>query len=138
MHNKPSNGIQMVFCCTESLILHPPLNSILTIIPMDYALCMSTCQVLHLLIIISYLVKEILLYRSNKIVGNALSLFQHCLIFLQGYSSLAVALALPESGRLVACERDERCLEVAKRYYQLAGVAHKVIIFSLLLDIIRS
>lgn len=43
-----------------------------------------------------------------------------------GYSSLAVALALPESGRLVACERDERCLEVAKRYYRLAGVAHKV------------
>uniref|UniRef100_A0A0E0AQY0 Caffeoyl-CoA O-methyltransferase n=1 Tax=Oryza glumipatula TaxID=40148 RepID=A0A0E0AQY0_9ORYZ len=43
-----------------------------------------------------------------------------------GYSSLAVALALPESGRLVACERDERCLEVAKKYYQRAGVAHKV------------
>uniref|UniRef100_A0A0E0I7B0 Caffeoyl-CoA O-methyltransferase n=1 Tax=Oryza nivara TaxID=4536 RepID=A0A0E0I7B0_ORYNI len=43
-----------------------------------------------------------------------------------GYSSLAVALALPESGRLVACERDERCLEVAKKYYQRSGVAHKV------------
>ncbi|KAF0901254.1 hypothetical protein E2562_038829 [Oryza meyeriana var. granulata] len=43
-----------------------------------------------------------------------------------GYSSLAVALALPESGRLVACERDERCLEVAKKYYQRAGVSHKV------------
>ena len=54
-------------------------------------------------------------------------------IFSQGYSSLAVALALPESGLLVACERDERCLEVAKRYYRLAGVAHKVIVFSTLL-----
>lgn len=43
-----------------------------------------------------------------------------------GYSSLAVALALPESSRLVACERDERCLQVAKKYYQRAGVAHKV------------
>ncbi|KAJ1267317.1 hypothetical protein BS78_07G046700 [Paspalum vaginatum] len=43
-----------------------------------------------------------------------------------GYSSLAVALALPESGHLVACERDERCLEVAKKYYQRAGVAHKI------------
>jgi len=43
-----------------------------------------------------------------------------------GYSSLAVALALPESGRLVACERDERCLEIAKKYYQRAGVAHKI------------
>ncbi|XP_039852872.1 tricin synthase 1-like isoform X4 [Panicum virgatum] len=43
-----------------------------------------------------------------------------------GYSSLAVALALPESGHLVACERDKRCLEVAKKYYQRAGVAHKI------------
>ncbi|XP_074355297.1 tricin synthase 1-like isoform X2 [Apium graveolens] len=43
-----------------------------------------------------------------------------------GYSSLAVALVLPESGRLVACERDERALEVAKRYYDQAGVSHKV------------
>ncbi|XP_050942999.1 uncharacterized protein LOC103492978 isoform X2 [Cucumis melo] len=43
-----------------------------------------------------------------------------------GYSSLAVALVLPESGRLVACERDLEYLEVAKRYYELAGVSHKV------------
>ncbi|XP_050943001.1 uncharacterized protein LOC103492978 isoform X5 [Cucumis melo] len=45
---------------------------------------------------------------------------------MQGYSSLAVALVLPESGRLVACERDLEYLEVAKRYYELAGVSHKV------------
>lgn len=43
-----------------------------------------------------------------------------------GYSSLAIALVLPESGRLVACERDAKSLDVAKKYYQLAGVAHKV------------
>ncbi|KAG9455377.1 hypothetical protein H6P81_008281 [Aristolochia fimbriata] len=43
-----------------------------------------------------------------------------------GYSSLAVALVLPESGVLVACERDERSLEVARKYYQRAGVSHKV------------
>ncbi|KQJ95394.1 uncharacterized protein LOC100832155 isoform X2 [Brachypodium distachyon] len=58
---------------------------------------------------------------------------------MQGYSSLAVALALPESGRLVACERDERCLEVAKRYYQCAGVAHKVDVkHALAVDSLRS
>jgi len=44
----------------------------------------------------------------------------------QGYSSLALALVLPESGRLVACERDAKSLDVAKKYYQLAGVSHKV------------
>ncbi|XP_033134748.1 O-methyltransferase MdmC isoform X1 [Brassica rapa] len=44
-----------------------------------------------------------------------------------GYSSLAVALALPESGRLVACERDSNSLEVAQRYYELAGVSHKFV-----------
>ncbi|XP_049935909.1 tricin synthase 1-like isoform X2 [Nymphaea colorata] len=43
-----------------------------------------------------------------------------------GYSSLAVALVLPESGRLVACERDERCLRIAEKYYERAGVSHKV------------
>ncbi|KAJ0968601.1 hypothetical protein J5N97_025518 [Dioscorea zingiberensis] len=43
-----------------------------------------------------------------------------------GYSSLAVALVLPESGYLVACERDAKCLEIAKNYYERAGVSHKV------------
>ncbi|KAK9293136.1 hypothetical protein L1049_021122 [Liquidambar formosana] len=43
-----------------------------------------------------------------------------------GYSSLAIALALPESGCLVACERDAKSLEVAKKYYERAGVLHKV------------
>ncbi|KAK7272655.1 hypothetical protein RJT34_29393 [Clitoria ternatea] len=43
-----------------------------------------------------------------------------------GYSSLATALVLPESGHLVACERDAISLDVAKKYYQLAGVSHKV------------
>ncbi|CAL9767512.1 unnamed protein product [Musa acuminata subsp. burmannicoides] len=42
-----------------------------------------------------------------------------------GYSSLAIALVLPESGRLVACERDVKCLEIAKKYYERAGVSHK-------------
>ncbi|XP_042475353.1 O-methyltransferase MdmC-like isoform X2 [Macadamia integrifolia] len=43
-----------------------------------------------------------------------------------GYSSLAIALVLPESGRLVACERDAKSLEIAKRYYERAKVSHKV------------
>ncbi|CAL5010182.1 unnamed protein product [Urochloa decumbens] len=56
-----------------------------------------------------------------------------------GYSSLAVALALPESGRLIACERDERCLQVAKKYYQRAGVAQKIDVkHALAVDSLRS
>ncbi|KAK4491040.1 hypothetical protein RD792_001761 [Penstemon davidsonii] len=43
-----------------------------------------------------------------------------------GYSSLAIALVLPEGGRLLACERDAKSLEVAKRYYDRAGVSGKV------------
>lgn len=54
-----------------------------------------------------------------------ISYFTNCQ-FDQGYSSLAIALVLPESGRLVACERDAKSLDVAKKYYQLAGVSHKV------------
>lgn len=45
---------------------------------------------------------------------------------VQGYSSLAVALVLPEGGKLVACDRDERSLAVARQYYEHAGVLHKV------------
>nr|ADZ76154.1 OMT5 [Vanilla planifolia] len=43
-----------------------------------------------------------------------------------GYSSLAIALALPNSGYLVACERDLKRLEMAKKYYNRACVSHKV------------
>ncbi|KAF8379853.1 hypothetical protein HHK36_029302 [Tetracentron sinense] len=43
-----------------------------------------------------------------------------------GYSSLAIALVLPESGHLVACERDAESLEIAKKYYERAGVSNKV------------
>jgi len=50
----------------------------------------------------------------------------YIIYLIQGYSSLAIALVLPESGHLVACERDAKSLDVAKKYYQLAGVSHKV------------
>ncbi|KAL3537656.1 hypothetical protein ACH5RR_001022 [Cinchona calisaya] len=43
-----------------------------------------------------------------------------------GYSSLAIALALPEGGRLIACEKDAKSLDVAQKYYERAGVSHKV------------
>ncbi|KAL6196716.1 hypothetical protein ACLB2K_032330 [Fragaria x ananassa] len=56
-----------------------------------------------------------------------------------GYSSLAIALVLPESGRLVACERDAICLEVAKKYYEKANISHKVDIrYGLAADTLRS
>ncbi len=43
-----------------------------------------------------------------------------------GYSSTAVALALPGDGRLVCCDVSEEWTAVAKRYWQDAGVADKV------------
>jgi caffeoyl-CoA O-methyltransferase len=43
-----------------------------------------------------------------------------------GYSSLAVALALPPSGKLIACDVSEEYTNVAKRYWQAAGIAHKI------------
>ncbi|KAI9073888.1 hypothetical protein K1719_044160 [Acacia pycnantha] len=56
-----------------------------------------------------------------------------------GYSSLAIVLVLPESGCLVACERDAKSLEVAKKYYHLAGVSHKVDLkFGLAADTLQS
>ena len=43
-----------------------------------------------------------------------------------GYSSLAVALALPAGGQLVACDMSEEWTQVARRYWCEAGVEDKV------------
>lgn len=43
-----------------------------------------------------------------------------------GYSSLAVALALPEEGQVIACDVDTETTAVAQRYWEQAGVAHKI------------
>ncbi len=43
-----------------------------------------------------------------------------------GYSSLAVALALPPEGKVVACDIDQEYTAIARRYWQKAGVAHKI------------
>jgi len=43
-----------------------------------------------------------------------------------GYSSLAVAMALPQDGKLVCCDISEEWTQVARRYWREAGVADRV------------
>lgn len=43
-----------------------------------------------------------------------------------GYSSTAVALALPPDGKLVACDVSDEWTQIARRYWELAGVASKI------------
>jgi predicted O-methyltransferase YrrM len=43
-----------------------------------------------------------------------------------GYSSLAVALALPEDGSILCCDVSDEWTSVARRYWDEAGVANKI------------
>jgi predicted O-methyltransferase YrrM len=43
-----------------------------------------------------------------------------------GYSSLAVALALPDDGRLLACDVSAEYTSIARKYWEKAGVASKI------------
>jgi len=43
-----------------------------------------------------------------------------------GYSALTVALALPEDGLVIACDISEKWADIGRKYWQEAGVAHKI------------
>ena len=43
-----------------------------------------------------------------------------------GYSSLAVALALPPDGKIIACDVSEEWTSMARKYWEKAGVAAKI------------
>lgn len=43
-----------------------------------------------------------------------------------GYSALVVALALPKEGKVIACDISEESTNIAKQFWEMAGVTHKI------------
>jgi len=43
-----------------------------------------------------------------------------------GYSSLCIGLALPKAGRVIACDVNREWTDIARRYWQKAGVEEKI------------
>lgn len=43
-----------------------------------------------------------------------------------GYSALVVAEALPEDGRVIACDVSEEWTSIGRQYWEKAGLAHKI------------
>lgn len=43
-----------------------------------------------------------------------------------GYSGICIARGLPDDGRLICCDVNEEWTSIARRYFEKAGVAHKI------------
>ena len=58
--------------------------------------------------------------------GQFMALLVRLMGTFTGYSTLVMALSLPENGQIVACDISEEYTKVARRFWQEAGISDKI------------